>query len=635
MRKALTNEEFLKRLQKVHPGYTALEKYQKANIKIAIRCDKGHVFKIQPTNLINQGLGCAKCSYIAMSKKQRRTNKEFLELLKKVHPDYTALEKYKGATTQIAIKCPKGHTFKITPSSLLKSGQKCTICRNIELHKANQLTNDKFSKRLQAKCPGYKALDKYVDCKTEIRFKCPKGHVFKTMPTYLFKRKIGCPECAAKNRHTTRLSNEEFLRRLQKAHPGYAALEEYKTSHTKIAFKCDKGHVFKAKPADIIGQRGTGCRICAVNRQRTTQEEFLKRLQKVHPGYMALEEYKSIHTKIKFKCNKGHIFEAEPNSIINRGECCRICAFEKLRQSQIMPKDQFIQKLQQSNPTIKLISPYTKSSDRMQFKCIKCGHIWKTGGTHLIGNNPNGCPNCAKVRMLPTLKLGPESIKISKEEFAQRVHQAYPKWHLLSEYQSQGNQVIIKCEHDHIFKAWPQQLWRKHVKCNDCDYLARKNNALKQLAKRHPGYKMLSKFINTSHKAEFMCNKGHKFIANTDSVLRATGCPECNIKSYGEEDIKKYFKKHDIKYLSPFKPATCLDKGRLHYDFKVGNILIEYQGQQHYRPVDYFGGIKQFELQQRHDQIKREWAKNNGYREIEIKYNQDVHEVLDKIFSLN
>ena len=31
------------------------------------------------------------------------------------------------------------------------------------------------------------------------------------------------------------------------------------------------------------------------------------------------------------------------------------------------------------------------------------------------------------------------------------------------------------------------------------------------------------------------------------------------------------------------------------------NILIEYNGEQHYRPIDYFGGEKQFEIQQEHD----------------------------------
>ena len=78
MNKRLTNEEFLKRLQKVHPGYTALSKYQKASVKVTIKCDKGHVFNILPSSLISQGVGCKKCSYIQKSKAKTWSNEKFL-----------------------------------------------------------------------------------------------------------------------------------------------------------------------------------------------------------------------------------------------------------------------------------------------------------------------------------------------------------------------------------------------------------------------------------------------------------------------------------------------------------------------------------------------------------------------------
>ena len=97
------------------------------------------------------------------------------------------------------------------------------------------------------------------------------------------------------------LTNEEFLKRLQKVHPGYTALEKYQKANIKIDIVCDKGHTFKAKPTNVINGHKTGCHICAVNKQRTTNKDFLNRLQSIHPGYIALEEYKTNHTKIKFK----------------------------------------------------------------------------------------------------------------------------------------------------------------------------------------------------------------------------------------------------------------------------------------------------------------------------------------------
>ena len=54
-------------------------------------------------------------------------------------------------------------------------------------------------------------------------------------------------------------------------------------------------------------------------------------------------------------------------------------------------------------------------------------------------------------------------------------------------------------------------------------------------------------------------------------------------------------------------------------------IIIEYNGEQHYQPVK-FGGISQeraeenFEKQKEHDNIKREFCKENDYNLLEIHY---------------
>lgn len=494
------------------------------------------------------------------------------------------------------------------------------------------------------------------------------------------------------------LTNEEFLKRLQKVHPGYTALEKYQKANIKIAIVCDKGHIFKAKPTNVINGHKTGCHICAVNRQRTTNKDFLNRLQNIHPGYIALEEYKTNHTKIKFKCDQGHIFEAEPNSIINRGTGCRICAFKKLHQCQAMPKTQFVQKLQQINPTIELISQYTKSSDQMQFKCTKCNYIWKTKGTKLISSNPTGCPKCAKARIMSALRLGPLSTKLSHNQFVAAVRTNYPTWSVISNYNGLHHKITIKCNKNHTFTTYPQSLLRHQVRCRRCDYLQRKSNVIHKLKKIHPGYRMISKFTDVDEKATFICDQGHKFKAQVYSVINNTGCPicskrrvgiacrltsnefknklhkvhpfwkilseyetmkspmllqchkghifkkapenalrfncpDCNIKSKGEENIKQYLKTHNIPYTSPFVPNTCKDKNPLHFDFKINNILIEFQGLQHYKPIDHFGGIKQFKTQLRHDEIKRTWAKANNYTEIEIKYNDNINNILDSIFN--
>lgn len=76
-------------------------------------------------------------------------------------------------------------------------------------------------------------------------------------------------------------------------------------------------------------------------------------------------------------------------------------------------------------------------------------------------------------------------------------------------------------------------------------------------------------------------------------------------------------------------------KSNLSYDFYLPkeNILIEFQGQQHYKPIEKFGGQEQFERQVQHDKIKKDYAQKNNYRFLEISY-QDQKSI-NKEFILN
>lgn len=74
----------------------------------------------------------------------------------------------------------------------------------------------------------------------------------------------------------------------------------------------------------------------------------------------------------------------------------------------------------------------------------------------------------------------------------------------------------------------------------------------------------------------------------------------------------------------------------LSYDFAVyasGILiaLIECQGQQHYIPVNIFGGEEQFAKQQLHDELKQEYASFLGVPLIEIPYTVETYEDAKKI----
>ena len=67
---------------------------------------------------------------------------------------------------------------------------------------------------------------------------------------------------------------------------------------------------------------------------------------------------------------------------------------------------------------------------------------------------------------------------------------------------------------------------------------------------------------------------------------------------------------------------TCRYKNKLKFDFYIPsmNLLIEYQGIQHFKAIKYFGGQEGLETRIIRDNIKREWVKERNLDLLEIRY---------------
>jgi len=65
----------------------------------------------------------------------------------------------------------------------------------------------------------------------------------------------------------------------------------------------------------------------------------------------------------------------------------------------------------------------------------------------------------------------------------------------------------------------------------------------------------------------------------------------------------------DDKIIHQFRPYFLrTEKGQLSYDIYISSkkVAIEYQGKQHFEPIEIFGGMETFKLQKRRDAIKKE-----------------------------
>ena len=109
--------------------------------------------------------------------------------------------------------------------------------------------------------------------------------------------------------------------------------------------------------------------------------------------------------------------------------------------------------------------------------------------------------------------------------------------------------------------------------------------------------------------------------------------------SKGEFAIRKFLSERGIRYVKQKTFKTCKNVRLLRFDFYLPdfNLLIEYQGRQHFHPIKREKNwteemsIKELKKIQKNDNIKKTWCVNSGKKLITIKYNsKDIFKKIKK-----
>ena len=94
--------------------------------------------------------------------------------------------------------------------------------------------------------------------------------------------------------------------------------------------------------------------------------------------------------------------------------------------------------------------------------------------------------------------------------------------------------------------------------------------------------------------------------------------------------IKEFVEKHNIEFIAQYSVKELYYKNiknKLKYDFYLPslNICIEYDGRQHFEPVDFANkgkewALEQFELTKIRDNIKNKYCEDKDIKLIRIPY---------------
>lgn len=376
--------------------------------------------------------------------------------------------------------------------------------------------------------------------------------------------------------------------------------------------------------------------------KRLTNQEFLNKLYEIKGNeYTPLDEYNGARTKIRFRHNTcGRVFETTPDNIYRGG--CPECGYENMRTKQRKNNKEFLEEVRSLvNDEYTFIDYYVNNTTKLKVVHNKCGHEYKVTPRDFLSGRR--CPNCKNKRIS-------KSNTLTNDEFMKMLNKVLePEYKVLNEYKNAKTKLKVKHEKcGLIYKAAPHKLLNGR-RCPVCVFKdmgekrSKPHNVFVEEVNETVGkeYEVLGEYKNNRTKILMKHIKcGDEFYITPDSFLRGSGCPKCK-ESWGEKEITKILKKYKILNIPQYKFDDCIYKDKLRFDFALIKnnkviCLVEYQGIQHYEPVDIFGGEEIFLIQQEKDCIKRQYANNNKIPLIEIPYHIENIEkfLIDEITKL-
>lgn len=303
----------------------------------------------------------------------------------------------------------------------------------------------------------------------------------------------------------------------------------------------------------------------------------------------------------------------------------------------IITTDIFIQKAQKIHGTKYDYSKtiYMKTSEKVKIICPIHGLFFQRPNDHL---DRSGCPKCGWGH-----SVWNEDRKLLLEQFIIRSKKVHGNKYNYSQtiYNGLNKKVIIGCPKHGFF----EQIAVNHMKGHGCPKCGRYYSKIAQLMtveefiskseKVHGNNYNYSKTIykGNKKKIEIICRTHGSFFQTPNEHLVGKGCSKCVRKNETElgENLKIFFIGWEIKRQKKFYSKE--HKRYRSFDYflknKTQKIIIEYDGQQHFEPVQ-FNGISLdksknlFKKQKETDSLDKLFCKRKNIDLYRISYKDDM-----------
>lgn len=417
-------------------------------------------------------------------------------------------------------------------------------------------------------------------------------------------------------------THDEYIAEVANKNPNIEVVGEYINAHTKIKHRCKiDEYEWHATPNKILS--GKGCPRCAGNIKKT-HEEYVAEVLKVNPNIEVIGKYVNINTPILHKCKIHNVeWMAYPVSIL-RGSGCLKCGNEKIGEKFRKTHEQYIEEVKNISPHIVVLESYIDALTPILHRCTIHNIEWKAQPTSIL--NGSGCYECG-IEKLKNQKLK------SHEQYICELKVVNPNIIAIDNYIDSLTPILHKCLIDgyewHVTPA--NALFGKG--CPKCAGNARKTNDeyIQEVALINPDIEVVGQYVNSYTPILHKCLLDDNiWLATPSDILYGRGCPRCN-KSKGEKYIRMLLEKYNVKYEPQKTFSNCRDVKPLPFDFYLPEYdkCIEFDGIQHFEPIDRFGGQDGFEYTIKHDKIKDNYCENNNIELLRIPYFKNIEEELN------